>query len=129
MLLHHLEKELIKSIITRNTIISSGFMEDNPSGQLSKMKMMEMYNGVLSVSKATKFVEEIFIKFDRDNNGHIDFKVVFHIQYDIKLQYAHTSYIQGRQAWYLQNILVRIYQYLQIFKIISILAGVAEEAV
>ena len=55
-------------------------MEDNPNGQLSKMKMMEMYNGVLSVSKATKFVEEIFIKFDRDNNGHIDFKVVFHIQ-------------------------------------------------
>ena len=54
-------------------------MEDNPSGQLSKMKMMEMYNGVLSVSKATKFVEEIFNKFDRDNNGHIDFKVVFHI--------------------------------------------------
>ena len=104
-------------------------MEDNPSGQLSKTKMMEMYNGVLSVSKATKFVEEIFIKFDRDNNGHIDFKVVFHIQYDIKLQYAHTSYIQGRQTWYLQNILVRIYQYLQIFKIISILAGVAEEAV
>ena len=95
MLLHHLEKELIKSIITRNTIISSGFMEDNPSGQLSKMKMMEMYNGVLSVSKATKFVEEIFIKFDRDNNGHIDFKVVFHIQYDIKLHYNmhihHTS--------------------------------------
>ena len=104
-------------------------MEDNPSGQLSKMKMMEMYNGVLSVSKATKFVEEIFIKFDRDNNGHIDFKVVFHIQYDIKLQYAHTSYIQGRQACYLQNILVCIYQDIQIFKIISILAGVAEEAV
>ena len=56
-------------------------MEDNPNGQLSKIKMMEMYNGVLSVSKATKFVEEIFIKFDRDNNGHIDFKVVFHIRF------------------------------------------------
>ena len=80
MLLHHLEKELIKSIITINTIISSGFMEDNPNGQLSKIKMMEMYNGVLSVSKASKFVEKIFIKFDRDNNGHIDFKVVFNIE-------------------------------------------------
>ena len=75
MVLHHLERELIKNIF------SSGFMEDNPNGQLSKMKMTQMYNGVLSVSKATKFVEEIFIKFDRDNNGHIDFKVVFHIQF------------------------------------------------
>lgn len=64
-------------------IISSGFMEDNPNGQLSKIKMMEMYNGVLSVSKATKFVEEIFIKFDRDNNGYIDFKVVFHIKFTL----------------------------------------------
>ena len=62
------------------TIVSSGFMEDNPNGQLSKIKMMEMYNGVLSVSKASKFVEKIFIKFDRDNNGHIDFKVVFNIE-------------------------------------------------
>ena len=58
-------------------------MEDNPNGQLSKIKMMEMYNGVLSVSKATKFVEEIFIKFDRDNNGYIDFKVVFHIKFTL----------------------------------------------
>ena len=77
--------EIINKIhyyITVNTIISSGFMEDNPNGQLSKMKMMEMYSGVLSVSKATKFVEEIFIKFDRDNNGHIDFKVV-HISHSI----------------------------------------------
>ena len=57
-------------------------MEDNPNGQLSKKKMMEMYNGVLSVSKATKFVEEIFLKFDRDSNGYIDFKVVFQIQYE-----------------------------------------------
>ena len=65
-----------------STIISSGFMEDNHNGKLSKMKMMKMYNGVLTVSKATKFVDEIFHKFDRDNNGHIDFKVVFHIQYD-----------------------------------------------
>ena len=83
--------EIINKIhyyITVNTIISSGFMEDNPNGQLSKLKMMEMYNGVLSVSKATKFVEEIFIKFDRDNNGHIDFKVVEHIQYDTITIYA-----------------------------------------
>lgn len=50
-------------------------MEDNPSGQLSKRKMLDMYNAVLSVSKATTFVEVIFSQFDTDNNGQIDFKV------------------------------------------------------
>ena len=50
-------------------------MEDNPSGQLSKRKMQDMYNAVLSVSKATTFVEVIFSQFDTDNNGQIDFKV------------------------------------------------------
>ena len=58
-----------------NQIISRGFMEDNPSGQLSKRKMLDMYNAVLSVSKATTFVEVIFSQFDTDNNGQIDFKV------------------------------------------------------
>ena len=50
-------------------------MEDNPTGTLSKSKMMEMYSSVLSIHKATKFVEEIFLKYDTDNNGFIDFKV------------------------------------------------------
>ena len=49
-------------------------MEDNPSGILSKSKMMEMYSSVLSISKATQFVDEIFLKYDTDNNGFIDFK-------------------------------------------------------
>ena len=50
-------------------------MEDNPSGQLSKRKMLDMYNAVLPVRKATTFVEVIFSQFDTDNNGQIDFKV------------------------------------------------------
>ena len=50
-------------------------MEDNPEGTLSKEKMMEMYSEVLSYSKALIFVEQIFAKFDTDNNGNIDFKV------------------------------------------------------
>ena len=50
-------------------------MEDNPSGQLNKEKMLDMYNAVLSLSKATKFVEDIFLQFDTDQNGQIDFKV------------------------------------------------------
>ena len=56
-------------------------MEDNPTGTLSKSKMMEMYSSVLSIHKATKFVEEIFLKYDTDNNGFIDFKVWGSIQY------------------------------------------------
>ena len=37
--------------------------------------MMDMYSAVLSVQKATIFVEQIFKKFDSDLNGSIDFKV------------------------------------------------------
>ena len=53
----------------------SGFIEDNPDGKLTKVKMMNMYTAVLSVKKATIFVEQIFAKFDTDCNGTIDFKV------------------------------------------------------
>ena len=34
-----------------------------------------MYSSVLSVAKATMFVDQIFTKFDTDNDGSIDFKV------------------------------------------------------
>ena len=54
---------------------SSGFIEDNPDGKLTKVKMMDMYSAVLSAKKATIFVEQIFNKFDTDHNGTIDFKV------------------------------------------------------
>ena len=52
-----------------------GFIEDNPSGTLSKVKMMDMYSSVLSIAKATMFVDEIFEKFDKDKDGTICFKV------------------------------------------------------
>ena len=53
----------------------SGFLEDNPEGTLSKKKMMEMYQAVLSQEKAKAFVDQIFGKYDMDNSGEIDFKV------------------------------------------------------
>ena len=52
-----------------------GFVEDNPGGTLNKSKMMDMYSSVLSIAKATMFVDQIFEKFDTDNDGSIDFKV------------------------------------------------------
>ena len=52
-----------------------GFVEDNPGGTLNKSKMMDMYSSVLSIAKATMFVNQIFEKFDTDNDGSIDFKV------------------------------------------------------
>ena len=54
-------------------LIISGFIEDNPGGTLSKRKMMEMYQEVLSEEKARVFVDQIFNKFDTDNSGEIDF--------------------------------------------------------
>ena len=53
----------------------NGFLEDNPDGTLSKPKMLNMYSDVLSIAKANMFVDQIFSKFDKDNNGTIDFKV------------------------------------------------------
>ena len=50
-------------------------MADNPEGTLTKGKMMDMFCAILSVQKATIFVDQIFTKFDTDNNGTIDFKV------------------------------------------------------
>ena len=50
-------------------------MADNPEGTLTKEKMMDMYCAILTVKKATIFVDQIFTKFDTDNNGSIDFKV------------------------------------------------------
>jgi hypothetical protein len=55
--------------------ICTGFLEDNPEGTLSKKKMMEMYQAVLSQEKAKAFVDQIFGKYDMDNSGEIDFKV------------------------------------------------------
>ena len=49
--------------------------QDNPDGQLSKDKMMEMYSSVLTGTKSRTFVDQIFQKFDSDNSGSIDFKV------------------------------------------------------
>ena len=43
----------------------SGFVEDNPGGTLNKIKMMDMYSSVLSIAKATMFVDQIFEKFDK----------------------------------------------------------------
>jgi Ca2+-binding EF-hand superfamily protein len=53
----------------------TGFIEDNPDGTLSKEKMMDMYASVLPGKKAKVFVDQIFVKFDTDGSGSIDFKV------------------------------------------------------
>ena len=53
----------------------SGFIDDNPSSTLSKVRMMEMYTFVLTVQKAFIFVNQSFNQFYTDNNGSIDFKV------------------------------------------------------
>ena len=53
----------------------TGFIDDNPDGTLSKEKMMDMYASVLPGKKAKVFVDQIFVKFDADGSGSIDFKV------------------------------------------------------
>ena len=53
----------------------TGFIEDNPDGTLTKLKMMDMYASVLPGKKAKVFVDQIFVKFDSDCSGSIDFKV------------------------------------------------------
>ena len=60
----------------------TGFIEDNPEGTLSKVKMMEMYASVLPGKKAKVFVDQIFVKFDTDGSGTIDFKLAFFMGYE-----------------------------------------------
>ena len=55
----------------------TGFIEDNPDGTLTKEKMMDMYAAVLPGKKAKVFVDQIFVKFDTDCSGTIDFKVLW----------------------------------------------------
>ena len=55
--------------------IKSGFIEDNPDGQMRRDKLLGMYINVLSNAKAKQFVNQIFSKYDTDNSGSIDFKV------------------------------------------------------
>ena len=57
------------------SLIGTVLLQDNPDGQLSKDKMMEMYSSVLTGTKSRTFVDQIFQKFDSDNSGSIDFKV------------------------------------------------------
>ena len=84
---------MIIHVIPLNHVSShSGFIEDNPSGTMTKDKMMEMYSAVLSGAKAKTFVDQIFARldlakncnfvidhierFDSDKSGEIDFKVM-----------------------------------------------------
>lgn len=64
-----------KSKLNHDLTICRGFIEDNPSGTLTKEKMLEMYGAILQGTKAKVFVDQIFAKFDSDNSGSIDFKV------------------------------------------------------
>ena len=61
------------------SLIGTVLLQDNPDGQLSKDKMMEMYSSVLTGTKSRTFVDQIFQKFDSDNSGSIDFKVFISI--------------------------------------------------
>ena len=83
-------------ILMNVRLFSSGFIDDNPDGLLTKVKMLDMYSqgnmscfydshtvgsnsfhSVRSVAKANMFVDSIFSKYDTDNDGHIDFKVKY----------------------------------------------------
>ena len=88
-----LTNNVLIHVIPLNYVSShSGFIEDNPSGTMTKDKMMEMYSAVLSGAKAKTFVDQIFARldlakncnfvidhierFDSDKSGEIDFKVM-----------------------------------------------------
>ena len=68
------------------SLIVTVLLQDNPDGQLSKDKMMEMYSSVLTGTKSRTFVDQIFQKFDSDNSGSIDFKVFISI---VKITFRH----------------------------------------
>lgn len=62
---------------------------DCPDGQLSKLKILDMYSMILPAGNAQVFVDQIFRIFDKDGNGSIDFKV--RLVYCIDLEQALDS--------------------------------------
>ena len=82
-----------EDLFLKKFLLSRGFKQDCPDGQLSKEKILEMYTMILPAGNAKVklgakdkrriihavaqvFVEQIFRIFDKDGNGSIDFKVV-----------------------------------------------------
>ena len=55
----------------------SGFKHDCPSGRLKKEKVLEIYSVLMPDGDASVFVDQIFRIFDKDENGSIDFNVIF----------------------------------------------------
>lgn len=52
----------------------SGFIVDCPSGELTKVKFIEVYQQLFPQGNSQKFCSHIFRTFDTDNSGKIDFK-------------------------------------------------------
>ncbi|CAF0793517.1 unnamed protein product [Didymodactylos carnosus] len=50
-----------------------GFQKDCPDGLLTQKHFVQMYNRAFPEGDATKFAKRIFVTFDRDNSGKIDF--------------------------------------------------------
>ena len=55
-------------------IVSDGFHRDCPSGLLTQTKFVEMYKQAYPDGDATQYAKRIFLTFDKDNSGTIDFK-------------------------------------------------------
>jgi len=51
-----------------------GFINDCPSGELTKAKFIEVYQQLFPQGNAQRFCSHIFRTFDTDNSGKIDFK-------------------------------------------------------
>ena len=59
------------------TLFLSGFKHDCPSGRLKKEKVLDIYSVLMPDGDASVFVDQIFRIFDKDENGSIDFNVMF----------------------------------------------------
>ena len=84
-----------------------GFLQDCPSGRLSKRAFIDMYRMFFPSGDADSFCKNVFRTFDRDGNGYIDF-----IEFLMAIDVTSAGSPEERLQWAFRYVRVRTFSLL-----------------